>query len=127
ITGSGDIPMSVRAMKAGAIEFLTKPLIGGELLNAIGDALARSREALLRQTELHTVRRCYDALTPRERDVMGLVVSGLMNKEVGRELGISEPTVKAHRGQVMRKMKADSLADLVTMAAHLGLQAVSHH
>jgi FixJ family two-component response regulator len=123
ITGYGDVPMTVRAMKAGAIEFLTKPLKDDELLDAIRHAIERSRVALRRETELHVLRNCYGSLTPREREVMALVVSGLLNKQVGGELGISEITVKAHRGQLMRKMKADSLPDLVTMAAKLGLQA----
>jgi FixJ family two-component response regulator len=122
ITGYGDIPMSVRAMKAGAIEFLTKPLNDGVLLNAIRDALERSRTALRQASEMQSLRTCYASLTAREREVMALVVSGLLNKQVGGELGISEVTVKAHRGQVMRKMKADSLPDLVTMAARLGLR-----
>jgi FixJ family two-component response regulator len=122
ITGYGDIPMSVRAMKAGAVEFLTKPFDDRTLLDAIDDALGRSRLALAHAAELRTLRRCYESLTPRERQVMGLVVSGLLNKDVGRELGISEITVKAHRGQVMRKMKADSLAALVKMAGKLGLE-----
>ena len=123
ITGYGDVPMTVRAMKAGAIEFLTKPLKDDELLDAIRHAIERSRVALRRETELHVLRNCYGTLTPREREVMALVVSGLLNKQVGGELGISEITVKAHRGQLMRKMKADSLPDLVTMAAKLGLHA----
>ena len=123
ISGYGDVPMTVRAMKAGAIEFLTKPLKDDELLDAIRHAIERSRVALRRETELHVLRNCYGSLTPREREVMALVVSGLLNKQVGGELGISEITVKAHRGQLMRKMKADSLPDLVTMAAKLGLQA----
>jgi FixJ family two-component response regulator len=123
ITGYGDVPMTVRAMKAGAIEFLTKPLKDDELLDAIRHAIERSRVALRRETELHVLRNCYGTLTPREREVMALVVSGLLNKQVGGELGISEITVKAHRGQMMRKMKADSLPDLVTMAAKLGLHA----
>jgi FixJ family two-component response regulator len=119
ITGHGDVPMTVRAMKAGAVEFLTKPLDDDVLLRAIRHALERSRVELLEQSEADAVRRCYDSLTPREREVMALVVSGLLNKQVGGELGISEITVKAHRGQVMRKMKADSLASLVKMAARL--------
>ncbi len=122
ITGYGDIPMSVRAMKAGAIEFLTKPLNDGVLLNAIRDALERSRTSLRQASEMRVLRDCYASLTAREREVMALVVSGLLNKQVGGELGITEVTVKAHRGQVMRKMKADSLPDLVTMAARLGLR-----
>ena len=120
ITGHGDVPTSVRAMKAGAIEFLTKPFSDDALLEAVEAALARSREVLREDDELRLLRDAYDSLTPRERQVMQLVVRGLLNKQVGGELGISEITVKAHRGQVMRKMGADSLADLVTMAARLG-------
>ena len=123
ITGYGDVPMSVRAMKAGAVEFLTKPLNGDVLLDAIRHALERSRAALRQESEMHVLRSCYASLTPREREVMALVVSGLLNKQVGGELDISEITVKAHRGQVMRKMKATSLPDLVTMAAKLGLRS----
>jgi FixJ family two-component response regulator len=122
ITGYGDVPMSVRAMKAGAVEFLTKPFKNDELLDAIRNAIERSRGALREESQMQAVRGCYASLTPREREVMALVVSGLLNKQVGGELGISEITVKAHRGQVMRKMKADSLPDLVTMAARLGLR-----
>ena len=122
ITGYGDVPMTVRAMKAGAVEFLTKPFDDDVLLNAIRHAIERSRTALRHESELRVLRDCYATLTPREREVMALVVSGLLNKQVGGELGISEITVKAHRGQVMRKMKADSLPDLVTIAARLGLQ-----
>jgi FixJ family two-component response regulator len=114
--------MSVRAMKAGAVEFLTKPFRDDVLVDAIRGAIDRSRAALRREADMRVVRDCYAALTPREREVMGLVVSGLLNKQVGSELGISEITVKAHRGQMMRKMKADSLPDLVTMAAKLGLR-----
>jgi FixJ family two-component response regulator len=121
ITGYGDVPMSVRAMKAGAVEFLTKPFDNEVLVTAVRGAIERSRDALRRDGEKRELRACYDSLTPREREVMQLVVSGLLNKQVGGELGISEITVKAHRGQVMRKMKADSLPDLVTMAARLGL------
>ena len=124
ITGHGDIPMSVQAMKAGAVEFLTKPFKDDVLLDAISGAIERSRDALRADSEVRVVKNCYDSLTPREREVMALVVSGLLNKQVGGELGISEITVKAHRGQVMRKMKADSLPDLVTMAARLGLPSV---
>src|SRR5262249_23143959 len=125
ITGYGDVPMTVRAMKAGAVEFLTKPFDDGVLLNAIRQALERSRAALQHESELHALRDCYESLTQREREVMALVVAGLLNKQVGGELGISEITVKAHRGQVMRKMKADSLPDLVTMAARLGLSVAA--
>jgi len=125
ITGHGDVPMSVRAMKAGAIEFLTKPFSDGVLIDAIRDALNRSRTALRDAFELQGLRDCYTSLTPREREVMELVVSGLLNKQVGSELDISEVTVKAHRGQVMRKMKANSLPELVTMAAKLGLPTAS--
>ena len=127
ITGHGDIPMTVRAMKAGAAEFLTKPLKDDVLVNAIRGALERSRTALRADAELKTLRTCYDSLTPREREVMARVTAGLLNKQVGGDLGISEITVKAHRGQVMRKMKADSLPDLVTMAARLGLQHTPKH
>ena len=123
ITGYGDVPMSVRAMKAGAVEFLTKPFQDDVLLDAIRDAIERSRAALRLDAEMRTLRTCYASLTPREREVMALVVSGLLNKQVGGELGISEITVKAHRGQVMRKMNAESLPDLVTMAARLGLRS----
>jgi FixJ family two-component response regulator len=127
ITGYGDIPMSVRAMKAGAVEFLTKPFKDDVLLEAIRQAIERSRAALRRESDVQRLRNCYASLTGREREVMALVVSGLLNKQVGGELGISEITVKAHRGQVMRKMKADSLPDLVTMAARLGLKAPPQH
>jgi len=119
ITGHGDVPMTVQAMKAGAVEFLTKPFSDEVLLNAIRDALERSRAELDHEAEMRAVRDCYASLTSREREVMALVVSGMLNKQVGAELGISEITVKAHRGNMMRKMKADSLADLVTMAATL--------
>ena len=119
ITGHGDVPMTVQAMKAGAVEFLTKPFSEDALLNAIRDALERSRAALDHEAEMRAVRDCYALLTRREREVMALVVSGLLNKQVGAELGISEITVKAHRGNMMRKMKADSLAALVNMAAAL--------
>ena len=122
ITGHGDVPMTVQAMKAGAVEFLTKPFKDTVLLDAIRDAIERSRAALREKSEMQVLRSCYASLTPREREVMALVVSGLLNKQVGGELGISEITVKAHRGQMMRKMKADSVPALVTMAARLGLR-----
>jgi len=121
ITGHGDVPMSVQAMKAGAVEFLTKPFGDNVLLTAIRNAINRSRTALSREAEIRALRDSYALLSRREREVMALVVSGRLNKQVGGELGISEITVKAHRGKVMRKMKADSLADLVKMAAHLRL------
>jgi len=119
ITGHGDIPMSVGAMKAGAVEFLTKPFNDEVLLTAIRQALERSRQALAQETKIQELLDRYASLTPRERDVMGLVVSGLLNKQVAGELGITESTVKAHRGQVMQKMKASSVADLVKMTAIL--------
>jgi FixJ family two-component response regulator len=121
ITGYGDVPMTVRAMKAGAVEFLTKPFGDDVLLSAIRLAIERSQAALGDAEELRALRDSYAALTRREREVMELVVSGLLNKQVGGELDISEITVKAHRGRVMRKMKAHSLADLVTMATKLHL------
>jgi FixJ family two-component response regulator len=121
ITGHGDVPMTVRAMKAGAVEFLTKPYGDEVLLRAIQQAIECSRAALHREAEMQSVRDLYASLSRRERQVMVLVVRGLLNKKVGAELGISEITVKAHRGNVMRKMKADSLADLVNMAARLHL------
>jgi FixJ family two-component response regulator len=123
ITGHGDIPMTVQAMKAGAVEFLTKPFSDEVLLSAIRQALERSRLVLGHEAEMQALRDCYASLTPRERQVMALVVTGLLNKQVGGELGISEITVKAHRGKVMQKMKADSLPDLVKMSARLGLAA----
>jgi len=121
ITGYGDVPMTVQAMKAGAVEFLTKPFGDDVLLNAIRHALERSHTALGHEAEIRALRDCHASLSRREREVMALVVSGLLNKQVGGELGISEITVKAHRGKVMRKMKADSLADLVKMDARLRL------
>ena len=126
ITGYGDVPMTVRAMKAGAVEFLTKPFQDDVLLDAIRGAIERSRAALRLDAELRDLRSAYASLTPREREVMALVVAGLLNKQVGGQLGISEITVKAHRGQVMRKMKADSLPDLVTMATRLGVRHAAH-
>jgi FixJ family two-component response regulator len=121
ITGYGDVPTTVQAMKAGAIEFLTKPFSSDVLLGAIRHAIARSQNALGRETEMQALRTCYASLTIREREVMALVVSGLLNKQVGDELGISEITVKAHRGKMMRKMNAGSLPHLVKMAAKLRL------
>jgi FixJ family two-component response regulator len=125
ITGHGDIPMSVGAMKAGASEFLTKPFSDEVLLTAIRQALERSRLALTQQATKQELRDRYASLTPREQDVMRLVVSGLLNKQVADELGITESTVKAHRGQVMQKMKANSLADLVKMTARLDQPATN--
>lgn len=119
ITGHGDVPMSVQAMKAGAVEFLTKPFESGVLLQAVQTAIERSRVALRHDREMRTLKNCYETLTPRERQVMALVVSGRLNKQIGGELGISEITVKAHRGMVMRKMRAKSLPELVNTAARL--------
>lgn len=121
ITGHGDIPMTVQAMKAGAIEFLTKPFGGEVLLNAIRNAIKRSKILLDRDAEIRELKARYARLTTREREVMALVVSGLPNKQVGGELGISEITVKAHRGSMMRKMKVESLAELVSIATRLRL------
>jgi FixJ family two-component response regulator len=121
ITGYGDVPTTVRAMKAGAIEFLTKPFGDEALIQTIGEAIERSSAAASQRTQHQALQRRFDSLSTREREVMALVVTGLLNKQVGGELGISEITVKAHRGRVMRKMEANSLADLVNIAAQLGI------
>jgi FixJ family two-component response regulator len=123
ITGHGDVPMSVRAMKAGAVEFLTKPFRDQDLLDAIHQALERDRDARAQREELAALRTRFDSLTRREREVMGLVVAGLLNKQIAGEVGTSETTVKIHRHQAMEKMRAGSLADLVRMADRLGVSA----
>ena len=123
ITGHGDIPTTVRAMKAGAAEFLTKPFGEQELLAAISQSVEHDRQARAGRTELADLRARFDQLTPKEREVMRLVVRGLLNKQIAMELGNSEITIKQHRGQVMQKMRADSLADLVRMAEKLGIDA----
>jgi FixJ family two-component response regulator len=124
ISGYGDVPKTVRAMKAGAVEFLTKPFNDDDLLSAIRDAIERSQSTLIQQSEMRQLRQRHATLTPREREVMDLVVAGLLNKQVGAELGISEITVKAHRGKVMGKMKAESLAELVKMAAKVSIDTI---
>ncbi|HJY76544.1 MAG TPA: response regulator [Burkholderiales bacterium] len=126
ITGHGDVPMTVRAMKAGAVEFLTKPFAGNVLLSAIRQALDESAAALAREAEMQSLRQRHASLTRRERQVMALVVRGLLNKQVGGELGINEVTVKGHRTRMMRKMKARRLPDLVNMAARLQVDSTQH-
>jgi len=121
ITGHGDVPMTVKAMKAGAVEFLTKPFDDEVLLSAIGHAVKRSAAVLDDQADMTSLRDCYESLTHREQEVMRLVVAGMLNKQIGLKLGISEITVKAHRGKMMQKMSADSVADLVKKAVRLGL------
>jgi FixJ family two-component response regulator len=126
ITGHGDVPTSVQAMKAGAVEFLTKPFADDVLQDAIRQAIERSRTAVAHESELQALRDLHSSLTPREREIMALVVSGLLNKLIAIELGISEITVKAHRGRVMRKMQVASLAELVRVAAALDAPRVTH-
>ena len=126
ITGHADVPMSVRAMKAGAVEFLTKPFRGQELLDAIQDALAKDRVAWAQRAQMAELRARYDSLTPREKEVLKLVASGLLNKQIGAELGTSELTVKTQRGRVMEKMGAESLADLVKMSEKLSSSSTTY-
>ena len=125
ITGHGDIPMSVQAMKAGAVEFLTKPFRDQDLLDAVRSGIQLDRKAREERAELAELRDCVRQLTQREQEVMSLVVSGLLNKQIALQLGTSEKTIKIHRGQVMRKMRANSLADLVRMSQKLGLALIS--
>ena len=125
ITGHGDIPMSVRAIKAGAVEFLTKPFRDQDLLDAVRQAVERDREARSREAEMADLRQRYASLTTREQQVLGFVVRGLINKQIAAEIGISEPTVKLHRGRLMDKMQAESLADLISMAQMLGVAGKS--
>jgi FixJ family two-component response regulator len=125
ITGRGEVPTAVKAMKAGAVEFLTKPFTDAVLLNAIGQAIERSQKELADEAELQALKRNHESLTPREREIMALVVSGLLNKQIAAELGISEITVKAHRGRMMRKMRVDSLAALVRAASMLAVPLVA--
>jgi FixJ family two-component response regulator len=126
ISGHGDIPMTVRAMKAGAIEFLTKPFRDQDLLDAVQLALQRDRDRRVRESAILQTRARFEALTPAEQQVFGLVTAGLMNKQIAGELGVSEITAKVHRGNVMRKMAARSLADLVRMADALGIRQATH-
>jgi FixJ family two-component response regulator len=126
ITGHADVPMTVRAMKAGAVEFLTKPFRGQELLDAIQEAIAKDRVAWNERAQMAELRARYDSLTAREKEVLTLVASGLLNKQIGAELGTSELTIKTHRGHVMQKMGADSLADLVKMSEKLNPSAAKY-
>jgi FixJ family two-component response regulator len=123
ITGHGDIPLSVRAMKAGAVDFLPKPFQNRDLLAAVRSALARHQEARQAESELAAIRRRVESLSPREREVMAFVVSGMLNKQIAHRLSVGEKTIKAHRARVMEKMEADSLADLVRMAEKVGIRA----